>query len=119
MKVIYTFFLMLFAAVSFLQAQETGRRLRGRVVGRENVPVPYATVALLRDSVIVLGTVSDSTGVFRFEGVPSGDYTFYVSYMGYEEVSRELPAGVTDLGTIVLDPAAIQTEEVVVTGRMP
>ena len=87
-------------------------------------PVPYATVNV-KDAAakLVGGGISDDQGAFRLEGVPAGELTLEVRFMGYQTVSQPLrvPAagGKLDVGPVLLAPDVTQLAEVTVTGEKP
>ncbi len=67
---------------------EAQSSIRGNVRGRINEPLQDATVLLLnaKDSSLVKGNMTTSTGTFLFEKVSSGHYLVSCSYTGYKEV---------------------------------
>ena len=88
----------------------------GSVTGR--VIDPDTKEGLIGANVIVKGTTIGSTtdidGYFKISGVPAGENTFVISYVGYEtlEQSGNVPAGKTlNLGDIMLQPSAIGLNE--------
>ena len=87
-------------------------------------PVPYATVNV-KDAAakLVGGGISDDQGAFRLEGVPGGELTLEVRFMGYQTVSQPLrvPAAGSklDVGPVLLAPDVTQLAEVTVTGEKP
>ncbi|MDR2882447.1 MAG: TonB-dependent receptor family protein [Alistipes sp.] len=83
--------------------------------------IPYATVALLKaDSVIVTGSVTNAEGNFTMESVQSGSYIILVTYVGYQEISRNvtIPAQY-QLGEFRLNETENRITDVVVVGRRP
>ena len=58
---------------TFLISQTT---IKGTLVTKENEPIPFATVALLKakDSSIVKGNYTKEDGTFEFEKIPTGNY---------------------------------------------
>ncbi|MFH1937725.1 MAG: TonB-dependent receptor, partial [Bacteroidota bacterium] len=87
-------------------------------------PVEYANILLI-DTVtgkMVSGIVSDSNGFFRLDNLPFGDFILEYSFIGFGKnrsgpvsLSRNQPH--TDLGDLILDPAAVTMNEVTVTGE--
>ncbi len=81
----------------------------------------FATVAFLNptDSSIVSGKVTDMDGKFDMK-VPPGDYVFQVKFLTYETLSREVEIARGEklvLGDILLAPADLKLDEVVVEGE--
>ena len=95
--------------------------VRDRAAG---TPVPYATVNVRNAAAqLVGGGISDDQGAFRLEGIPAGELTLEVRFMGYQTVSQPLrvPAagGQLAVGTVLLQVDATQLAEVTVTGEKP
>ncbi|MBK7752534.1 MAG: TonB-dependent receptor [Flavobacteriales bacterium] len=91
--------------------------VHGRVADAQG-PLPFAGIVLKDGS---QATASDADGRFTLTDVPAGPGRLVVSAMGMatRELSFTLPPGGTkDLGTIILDAAYEELEEVVVTGTM-
>ncbi len=95
-------------------------QLKGTITeAGQHTPVEYANVILqTADSTFVAGTVSDASGSFTLNKIPSGNYVLAVNCMGYQDrlitldgFSRSL-----DLGEIELLDASIELEGVVVSG---
>ncbi|TAN19471.1 MAG: TonB-dependent receptor [Chitinophagaceae bacterium] len=79
------------------------------------MPIAYASVGL---SGTGLGTTTDSAGYFIIRGIPKGDYTLRVSYVGYQSFTREISIKSNDKIAlhVVLTPNDNTLNEVVVTG---
>lgn len=99
--------------------------ITGSVLDAETeTPIPSASVAVWRvtaeDTTLATGAITDAEGAFRVEGVRPGRYRVDVSFIGYRTERREdvaVGSGVTDLGTIALDPDIAQLEGVEVAAR--
>jgi outer membrane receptor protein involved in Fe transport len=97
----------------------------GRIIdSRTGQPVEYSNV-LLMDTVtkaMVSGVVSDSTGSFRLNNVPLGNYYLEYSFIGYDR-QHSKPFAITksdsriDLGMMKLAPSGINMDEVTITGE--
>jgi len=61
------------------------------------------------------GTVTDNRGRFLIPDLPEGNVTLRVHMIGYREVTRTVPTGVTDL-VIELTTSAVTLDQLVVTG---
>lgn len=100
-------------------------RLSGTVLTRNTEkPIEYAAISLQsqRDSSIVTGTITNQDGVFFIERVPPGRYIVKVNFIGYKPsiisnvtINPQKPEVV--LGTIYLEPTAIDLSSVTVTGQ--
>lgn len=92
--------------------------IRGRVVetGLAN-PVEGATVTVRGTP---LAALTDAQGRFTLRGaVAPGAHALQVTHLGHARVIRSITlaaAGEVDVGTIVMQPTAMQLDEVVVTG---
>ncbi|WKZ67222.1 MAG: TonB-dependent receptor [Flavobacteriales bacterium] len=87
--------------------------VRGTVRGPEG-PVPFASIALEGRS---RGTAADAQGRFMLEALPCGPVRLAVSAVGYRRRSLTVQAA-DEAAVIVLEPAAAELEEVVVSGTM-
>ena len=88
---------------------------------KDNSPIPYATIALLRsDSSVVTGAVTDDNGKFVMDKITKSDYLLHVSFLGYEKLYRKVNVpSQTDLGVINLKENATELGEVTVTAIRP
>lgn len=91
----------------------------GRVIGENQLPVEYATVALLSvpDSALVGGAVTDSKGVFKITAQDAGPYLLSVSFVGYKKFVQRVASSVEE--NITLIPDDLMLDEVVITQRLP
>ncbi len=112
------FLLLIAGQVAF--AQQYG--IRGKVMDKEIGGLPSASVSLLQpqDSSVVTYTLTNTEGVFNFNGVGEGKYILKITFVGYGPFIRNIttPSGsdTLDLGTIELRPVAIELKEVTVKG---
>ena len=105
--------LVLAAAASPSRAQE----LRGFVAeARGEQPLQGASVVLLRDGGVRLGTTTDGDGFFRFARVEPGAWRLRVTFIGFEpwEETVQLAAGLAVTRSVFLVEAAEGLDEVVV-----
>lgn len=124
----FTHFLkfVLAAAISLPAiAQPSDGSITGKVTDAGQKPVAAASVFLFRlpDSLKMANTITDSTGVFLFEGISSGKYTLLVSATGFKEASATLTyqtgQGKTEAAIPALEPVTAELNNVTVTGRRP
>jgi outer membrane receptor protein involved in Fe transport len=110
--------------LSYSQARGPGI-VTGRIIDSQlKTPVEYANV-ILRDTTskeMVKGIVSDSSGFFRIDDVPVGTYVMEYSFIGYKKqqtkaitIDRKKPK--VEMGALGLTSAAINMEEVTITGE--
>jgi iron complex outermembrane receptor protein len=78
------------------------------------ISLPGATVIISPGE---KGTASDNAGRFGFSELKPGEYSLTISFLGYESISRtiELKEGKNSRFTFLLNPIAIEAEEIVVT----
>ncbi|MDD3715914.1 MAG: outer membrane beta-barrel family protein [Candidatus Marinimicrobia bacterium] len=93
---------------------------------RSEKALEFANVAVYtrEDESIITGTMSGIDGVFRIFNVPSGIFDIVVTYMGYE---RESVTDImitendrtVDIGTVLLKPATLKMDDIVVEAEKP
>ncbi len=98
--------------------------IRGIVcLEKDKTPVPFATVALLTlpDSTIATGAITQTDGGFLFEKVKPAGYLFKISYIGYQQVLKnvnvEPGTQETVLDTIFLKESNTTLDEVEVVAE--
>ena len=101
---------------SILPAAPQGK-IEGTVFDKQhNEPLPGANVFLKGTA---YGAVTDLKGKFTIPGIPVGEYTLLVKYIGYQD--KEIPVTVeadqTVTQTVKLEFQAVKGEEIVVTGQ--
>lgn len=112
---VLTAFVLLALAPAASLAQ-TGQ-IRGQVTSeRDGDYLPGAQVVLEGTS---LGAATDRNGRYRIDGVPEGDYTLVVSYLGYEEFRGEISVADNRIETqdASLAPSFVQAEGITVQLR--
>ena len=108
--------------VSAIPAQKK-QSITGKLIDiKSNLNVPYASVYLFRfsDSILVSGTISDTSGVFNFGGVSRGDYRLVVSLIGYIQASKYITVSDKDetfAGVIYLQDLVFNINETTVVGE--
>nr|WP_293841733.1 TonB-dependent receptor [uncultured Arsenicibacter sp.] len=104
-----------------VRAQLTGRVLDGST----RQPMPFASVAVwqknARDSTLLGGTSTDTTGRFVISNLPASTVRINISFVGYQAIHQLVmlsgTPGRADLGTIMLLTDAQQLREVKITGE--
>ncbi|WP_229733877.1 outer membrane beta-barrel protein [Pontibacter amylolyticus] len=84
--------------------------------------LPGASVVMKRAaSDAILTTSTDVQGAFRFERVPSGNYTLEVRYLGYDLLSRPVQVAQAPvvLGVLSMQEQNTRLGEVQIIGRAP
>ena len=112
---------LLFICFSVVANAQTGRPLRGVVVDHASgETLPSVTIIIINSNPL-LGTVSDTDGIFSFENLPVGRYDIQASFMGYEPaISKEIviSAGKEAHVTISLKENINELSEVDVTPKI-
>lgn len=75
-----------------------------------------------KDTTFVGGTFSDERGVFVFQNVANGTYLLKTTYLGYQVLEKTISKTnrqSLDLGSLTLEPEALQIDEAVVTANIP
>lgn len=101
------------------RAQHGLFEIKGKVVDETGgQPLEFATISLkrMRDSSLVAGTITGTTGEFRMKDLSPGGYQMEVAFIGYERHYQRVmlkPQGtppLTELGTIKLKISARMLE---------
>ena len=90
------------------------RTISGTIVDNLGNPIADAQVTVEGTS---LGALTDASGQFEIRGVAVTEVTLRATYIGYRLVSQVVGVGATDV-RIVLQRAAINLDEIVVTGTV-
>lgn len=102
-------------AFIFLVLQVAGQQtwsLTGQVTDENGKPLPGATVNLFPGT---RGTATDDHGVFEFRNLPEGNYSFEISYLGYQKYQAEIELNGNRKQDIRLKPRLQTLQEVVIT----
>ncbi len=81
-------FLLLAMAPAAMAAESPGGVIHGKVVDQATGEPLRKVLVILRGS--ELQTVTDDEGLYRLEGVPAGNYTLYVSTIGYRLLKKDI-----------------------------
>ncbi|MBK9390988.1 MAG: TonB-dependent receptor [Bacteroidetes bacterium] len=104
---------MFLAAISItdIAAYQEIAVIRGQVTDTDGKPLAGAVVTI--DNTY-LGTHTDASGNYSFEGLKKGAYTLTYSFIGYETVTREITINGNTVLDIILISKAYITEEVTI-----
>lgn len=104
---------MLFFVGLFSYAQQGN--IQGVIYDEQGLKIPFATIAI---ESLNKGTVSDSDGKFLLLGVPEGNQTLKIDYLGYasQEVAVVVVANKTVEVKIVVQPQSEELDGVLLTG---
>ncbi|MCD7709781.1 MAG: TonB-dependent receptor [Porphyromonadaceae bacterium] len=95
-------------------SQNNTESLSGRILSKdENTPIEIASVIL--DSRIA--TYSDKNGNFLFTGLKPGEYTYTITYLGYQTEEGKITIPYGKKLEIYLSPLSIGLDEIDVTAK--
>ncbi len=110
--------LAVFFSSGIATAQVQRFEISGVVTDSTGAPLTSATVVALtrEDSVLTRFATSDREGAFILRRVPEGAYILQVTFVGFQTHREDidLSGGDYDAGTIVLEPATVELDELVV-----
>lgn len=111
-KLLFINFLALLALPLALVAQVS---ITGRVTDATTGEVLPGANVLIEE--LSRGAATSIDGTYKIDGVPYGNYTIAVSYIGYKTKKEAITVGNSDLTLdIMVDPDFLGLDEVVVTG---
>lgn len=96
-------------------AQECDFSFEGVVLGQNNEPLPHATVRLQGTS--EYQSISDTGGVFTFQGLCPREYTIRVSFVGYEDYVSTVAIPSSAPITVALRAVSTVLGDVVIEGQ--
>lgn len=122
MRSLLFIFLMQIIASPYLISQNGKAQINGLVLGLENEPIAYATVALMNeDSSLAVGAISNENGGFRIDKVPAGNFYIQVQNIEYQEYQSELfsvnQGEQKTLPAFKLTKSSVEIDEILVTGK--
>lgn len=120
LKYIFVFIFVIYSGILLAQ--------KGSVSGhvsdsKTDQPLEYASVAVFSasDSILINGTITPGTGVFKIEKLKNGDYYIRVQFLGYETLQTNrfsVSEGLeTKLGDIKITPSTELLQAISVTGN--
>ncbi len=120
---VYKFlFLLIFITFSGNLLAQKGT-VTGRVTDSENgQALEYASVAIYNviDSMLINGTITNGSGNFKIEKLPSSLFYIRVQFLGYETLETKsfevISEGETKLGDLKIQPSAQMMQEISVSG---
>ena len=111
----YLFTLLFSLILNFIYAQNGA--VVGKIVDNDNgFPLPGANI-ILKDT--DYGTISDVSGNFILPNVVPNDYTLIVSYIGYNDIEKEISVS-TSFNTeidIELESGVLVGDEIIILGN--
>src|ERR1041385_3815319 len=120
MKQTWLFLLLAFSALYPARGQNITQTIRGNVIDKEsNAPLEGVAVAVMKDSAVLSGTMTDEKGNFRLEKIPVGRVDVVISFVGYKRIfipNILLSSGKETVLTIEAQSAVETMKEVLISG---
>jgi TonB-dependent receptor len=118
MKKAFIFLLLIAFSLlpSHLSAQGGTASITGQITDTEGDILIGATVYIEE---LKKGTITDVNGNFQLVGIVAGEYTIQISYIGYQEETRDVVVERRDVVRleVQMQPSALGLDEVVITGQ--
>tara|TARA_B110000046_G_C13012383_1_gene407260 strand:- start:114 stop:2432 length:2319 start_codon:yes stop_codon:yes gene_type:complete len=89
--------------------------LKGLLISEKGEPLVFASIQIKGNTI---GTTTNKKGAFTLKGIPQGEQTILISYIGYETYKQFvniIPNQMNDLGKVVLTTDEQDMKEFVVT----
>jgi outer membrane receptor protein involved in Fe transport len=125
MKIKNYLLISLLLAAQAVFGQETKVKLSGKIKDKASQEALSFVTIVLRtfpDSIFVTGTISDESGLFTLSDIKPGDYELEASFIGFENVRREVYVGSSspflNLGEVEMAMAFQELSAVEVMGQM-
>jgi hypothetical protein len=96
-----------------------GQKINGKITNNKGLPVEFASVLLLKDSVVIKSAATDSTGNYSFSDVPKNNYTLRVSLVGYITSRKSFYVSSDTTVDIQVIPDSTTLKNVTVIGTKP
>ncbi len=105
------------AQIPATNAVRTEKAIVKGQIADDSGTIPGATIRI-KDS--YTNTITDLDGNFILSNLPVENITLLISFIGYDSYEKEIniKAGENNVGVIILQPASVQLQEVVVVGEM-
>ncbi|HEX8377601.1 MAG TPA: SusC/RagA family TonB-linked outer membrane protein, partial [Pedobacter sp.] len=98
--------------LSIITYAQTGS-ITGKVSDEKNETLPGASIAIKE---LAKATTTDAEGNFKIGGIPNGEYTVAVSFIGYQVSQRKVKIAGDTQANFQLQPSSNALNEVVVIG---
>jgi len=116
----------LFLGFLILSITAHSQSIKGKLADpADNKPLAGATLTLssVKDSTSFRNTISDSTGVFKFEGLSSDSFFLKISFIGYDEYKQIVAINDAvpnlDLKTLFVPKTTVQLGGVTIISKTP
>jgi hypothetical protein len=106
-------------SASFLCNVSFGQKITGKVADEKGVPLEFANVVLLKDSIATNRVYTDSVGNYIFSGVSTNSYVIQASLVGYLSLSKSFYLGTDTIVDFQLVSDSGKLKSVTVIGKKP
>jgi len=120
------FFVIIFLKNNVFAQVNNKIELKGKVYSaqsRERLPGASISLYLSKDSLLVYRTFSDSSGLFKFDGIDNLNYYLLFSYVGFKSfiypIRNKSFASSIDLGSIYMESSYLALSEVRIAASAP
>jgi len=108
MKHIISLLVLFLGASSFAQYKISG------TITDEKTTEPLANVAIYIKS-LNTGTTTNSEGFYKIENLPSDHYNLHISYLGYQDIHKEIDLNSDLIINFQLHPTALELEGILIS----
>ncbi|MBU3028111.1 TonB-dependent receptor [Zobellia galactanivorans] len=107
--------LLLFVACSNMVVSAQLGNVEGTISDENGINVPGANIII---SELKKGAISDFDGRFSLVGIPAGNYTLNITYLGYADITQEVVVKERETASvsIFITPKTLELDGVEVTG---
>ncbi|SIS40672.1 TonB-dependent receptor [Zobellia uliginosa] len=107
--------LLLFVACSNMVVSAQSGNVEGTISDENGINVPGANIII---SELKKGAISDFDGRFSLVGIPAGNYTLNITYLGYADIAQEVEVKERETASvsIFITPKTLELDGVEVTG---
>lgn len=119
----FSLLILLVFSTSFLFAQHSF--VKGRVVDKKSSdPISYVNIQIkgVTDTSFITGTITNDDGSFRIDKLMKGEYSLKFSFIGYKPYQIDkliVKSGSTDIGTVELEVAPENINEISINSEKP
>ena len=96
-----------------------GQKIAGKITNRNGLPLEFATVILLKDSITLKSVATDSAGNFSISDVSKNNYTLKVSLVGYVTMGKSFNLSSDTVVNIRLISDSTTLKNITVVGKKP
>lgn len=108
-------FLIFFSSSTYAQIE-----IQGKVSDQHNAPLPFSTVSLLKENLVLSSIMIDSIGRYRFSDLVAEEYQLSITYLGNTQVGPSfLLRSDTTIDIVFSGRKSTLLDDVTITGTKP